>query len=475
MNGEAALYKKVGFSNRYTPCYTTYMHKKHISYALLGGHLLVIAVLWHAGSWTDLRSGDIAGQLLAAGRLAGLLLTTMTLLQLLLMSRAPWIEQAFGLDKLARVHHTLGKYFILPLVAHPVLITAAYATYAGLPFFKQYLSMLQYEDMLGAVVGFWLFLGIIIYSILQVWKRWNFERWYYVHLALYLAVAVSFGHQLELGGDFTNSPVATIYWFALYASVALTIGVFRFALPLWKNYKHQFQVTSVSEETSDVYSVEIGGKSLDAFHFTAGQFLFVRFLAKPFFRESHPFSISKSYDGRTVRQTIKGIGDFTKTISQIPVGTKVYVEGPYGIFTAKRAQGTKILALAGGIGITPFVGLLEDLGKAGKDIELIYGNKTESDIALRKELEVLAVKYKFKIHHVLSNAEVLPDPNTYNLQPTTYSSGFITPELITQLVPDAATREVFLCGPPVMMNGLLKSLPTIGIDKNKIYFEKFSL
>ncbi|MBP9686982.1 MAG: hypothetical protein KBD66_04255, partial [Candidatus Doudnabacteria bacterium] len=130
---------------------------------------------------------------------------------------------------------------------------------------------------------------------------------------------------------------------------------------------------------------------------------------------------------------------------------------------------------AGGIGITPFIAVLEDLGKAGKDIVLIYGNKTEADIALRNELEKLAGKYNIKIHHVLSNQPTSPSPATYNLQLTTFSVGFVTPELIKQLVPDAAEREVFLCGPPPMMNGLLKTLPTLGIPKNKIYFEKFSL
>lgn len=286
-------------------------YSKYTLYTVLALHTVTIAYFWLSGSWSDMRSTSTAAQLVALGRLAGLLLTTATLTQFLLMSRAPWIEQAFGLDKLARVHHAIGRYFLLPLVLHPLLITAGYAMYSGLPYVQQYMNMLQYEDMLGAVVGFWIFMGIIIYSLIHVWKKWNFERWYYTHLALYLAIIVSFGHQLELGGDFTASTVFTLYWYAAYAFTALNVAVFRFILPAYRTWKHQFVVSQLTPETNDTASVYISGKDLDSFTFNGGQFLFLRFLAKPFYKESHPFSISKNYDGSSIRHTIKGIGDFT--------------------------------------------------------------------------------------------------------------------------------------------------------------------
>ncbi len=387
-----------------------------ILYVVMATHTIALALIWLNGSWNDAIGADSAARLVAYGRLAGLVLTSATLAQFLLMSRAPWLEQAFGLDRLARVHHTIGKYFLLPLVLHPILITAGYASYSGLPYLQQYIGMLQYDDMLGAVAGFWIFLGIIVYSLLQVWKKWNFERWYYVHLAMYVAIAISFGHQLELGGDFTTNMLPAVYWYAAYAITALHVALFRFGLPLYRNWKHQFTVTRMATETPDTASVYITGTQLDAFKFHGGQFLFLRFLAKPFYPESHPFSISKNYDGASVRHTIKGIGDFTKTISQIPLGTKVFVEGPYGIFTAQRSRTNKVLAIAGGIGITPFIAVLEDLAKAGKDVVLIYGNKTEADIALRGELEALSAKYAFSIHHVLSNIGTVSELATRNSQ-----------------------------------------------------------
>lgn len=42
------------------------------------------------------------------------------------MSRATWLEQAHGLDGLSRIHHRIGQVFLAPLIAHPLLILAAY-------------------------------------------------------------------------------------------------------------------------------------------------------------------------------------------------------------------------------------------------------------------------------------------------------------------------------------------------------------
>lgn len=453
--------------------YTIPMNKKVWFYLILLGHAAVITCFWWTGSG-NLLGSDNASSMLALGRLAGLLLVSLVLVQLLIMSRTPWLERAFGLDKLARVHHKIGRYFIIFLLAHPLLIIASYSKFAKTGYIVQYLSLLKNEELMLSSLAFVLFLGIIIYSLLRVWKNWNFERWYYVHVTMYGAIALAYFHQLELGGDFQASTTFTYYWYAAYAFVVLQVLYFRFLLPALLYRKHHFTVTAITPETADVYSVYITGDKIDEFKFTGGQFLIVRFLAKPFYREAHPFSISKNFDGKSLRQSIKAIGDFTKTIPNIKLGTKVLIEGPYGVFTAKLSKTNKVLLIAGGIGITPYIAILEDLSKAGKNTVLIYGNKTEGDIALRVELEALSQKYNIKIHHVLSNSDTA-SLSTLHSPLITLSSGFITPELIKQLVPDAADRETFLCGPPPMMNALIKSLPTIGIEKNNIYFEKFSL
>ena len=42
-------------------------------------------------------------------------------------------------------------------------------------------------------------------------------------------------------------------------------------------------------------------------------------------------------------------------------------------------------------------------------------------------------------------------------------------------MPDLADREVFLCGPPPIMNAVLRTLGDLGVPKPQIHFERFSL
>ena len=449
------------------------MYKKYWFYIVLLAHATVILYFWAMGSGSLFRLGG-ASAILALGRISGLILVSMALLQLLIMSRAPWLEQAFGLDKLARLHHKVGKYFIIFLIAHPLFIILSYAKFSQVGLVAEYLTLLKGDEILKTTVAFLLFLGIIVYSLLRIWKNWNFERWYYVHLAMYLAIIFAFGHQTELGGDFLLSKLFTDYWYLAYAFVAVNLLSFRFLTPLLLFKKHQFFVTDIKPETANVTSVYISGEKINEFPIRSGQFLIVRFLDKTRWAQAHPFSLSKSPDGKTLRLSIKASGDFSSEVSSIAKGTKVLIEGPYGIFTATRSRTNKTLLIAGGIGITPYMGMLEELSKANKDVVFIYGNKTQEEIALREELEELAAKYKIKIHHVLSNQDA-STLSTRHLALGTIRAGFIDNELIKKLVPDVQDREVFLCGPPPMLNSLLKSLPSLGLPKNKIYFEKFSL
>src|SRR3989344_7910215 len=97
-------------------------------YLLLFGNLACVIFSWGLGSSGDfLRSGQGNLQIIAIGRLAGLLLEFSILLQLIFMGRVRWIERQFGHDKLNRIHRLLGYSLSVFLVLHPLLITLGYA------------------------------------------------------------------------------------------------------------------------------------------------------------------------------------------------------------------------------------------------------------------------------------------------------------------------------------------------------------
>jgi ferredoxin-NADP reductase len=132
------------------------------------------------------------------------------------------------------------------------------------------------------------------------------------------------------------------------------------------------------------------------------------------------------------------------------VGTKVFLEGPFGRFTPAVAKTNKYLFIAGGIGITPIRAMIEMLAREHADMLLLYGNRTEQEIAFKDELSQLI-------------------PNTHNI-----IAGRIDEEKIKQLAPDFASRDIYLCGPPPMMNSIITILKNLGVPRSHLHYEKFA-
>ena len=219
----------------------------------------------HAGSQLDI--------LLSAGQFAGLLLASLALAQFLVMSRAPWLEQVHGFDGLARLHHRMGQVFLVPLIAHPLLILAGYGQRDARSLWADLASILQMDGTVGASVALGLFLCILIYSLFQPWTSWNYQWWYAVHLAMYSAVVLAFWHQVRLGGSLRASNVFAAYWWLASCLMIGTVLVYRVGVPLGRTLRHQFVVSAVVPETRNVTSVVIAGRRLEAYRFRSGQFI----------------------------------------------------------------------------------------------------------------------------------------------------------------------------------------------------------
>lgn len=432
-------------------------------YALLILNLALIAGFWWSGS-SRLIGVNTASTLLAWGRVLGLLAVFGILMQVMTIGRAPWIERVFGLDKLSRVHKWNGYATLAFVVAHPVLITFSYAKMLRTGIVSQFTDfLLNYKDLLPAALAVLTLIGIVILSITIVRRRMKYETWYFVHLLTYGAVILAFGHQLSLGGDFLGNPVFSGYWYFLYVFVFGNLLLFRFAKPLWQSYAQGFRVQQVAPETHDTSSVLITGKNPLSLHGKPGQFFKLRFLQKGFWWQDHPFSISAIPTKEHLRFTIKRSGDYTSMIPKLKKGAPVIVDGPYGVFTAEPKQGAKYLFIAGGVGITPIRALLEQLAPTN-DVMLIYGNKTSKDVIFRKELDELASRHHFPIHYVMSDEHSHPGER-----------GNVDKEKLARLVPDIASWESYICGPPPMLKGVRKALRALGVRNKRIHFEKFSL
>lgn len=411
--------------------------------ALLNG--IVVVVLWGRAGVRDIH--DTASLLTGLGRVTGLLGAYLALVQLLLLARIPGLD----LERLVRVHRWNGFACLTLLVAHALLITAGYTVGDRISLPDEVSRLISgYPGVITATAGLVALIAVTVTSIVIVRRRLRYETWYFVHLYAYLGVALAFSHQLATGSTFVGRPGARAYWYALYAVTLGSLVLFRLALPLWRSARHGLEVVRVIDEGPGVVSLEIGGRRLDRLKARTGQFFTWRFLTRHHWWEAHPFSLSAAPDGRRLRITVKGLGDYTTSLRDVPPGTRVIVEGPFGGF---RAAGRGVALIAGGVGITPIRALLEDLPG---DIVVVYRASSEEEVILRAELDELAHRRGARLHYAVG-AEPL--------------SG----ERLLELVPDIAERDVFVCGPPAMTEATRASLGRTGVPRRRVFVERFAL
>src|SRR5207302_5298172 len=136
-------------------------------------------------------------------------------------------------------------------------------------------------------------------------------------------IALAWFHQIPTGNELAYSHAAADYWRALYvATLALILG-FRVLAPLAKSLRHGLRVVDVVEESEGVVSVRIAGRHLDRLGARAGQFFLWRFLDRKRWWASHPFSLSAAPDGRSLRITVKALGDFSAQLGELKLCTRV--------------------------------------------------------------------------------------------------------------------------------------------------------
>ncbi|HBF34497.1 TPA: hypothetical protein DDW35_08025 [Candidatus Sumerlaeota bacterium] len=435
---------------------------------------LALNLLFVIGCWAWNHTHAVAGNMLtmstdtllqALGRLAGLLAAFTILVQLLLIGRVSWIEQVFGLDRLSRTHHYTGILVAVFLLAHPTLLEMAHDAYGQDTVFAQLMDFLKnYEDVAKALIAAILFFTVVLFTSFIIRHKLRYETWHIAHLAAYIALALAFGHQINWG-DTAMNPVFYYYWIGLYVFVLGNLLLYRFVRPLWLFQRHHFVVERVEREASDVTSVYITGRNLQNFHAQSGQFLIVQFWTPGFRTQAHPFSLSQPPDGKSLRLSIKGLGDFTKRIPELKPGTPVIVDGAHGIFTPRRATRKKALLLAGGIGITPIRSVAEDLARAGHEVKVLHANRTLAQVVFAREWVELTQKLpNLHVTYVFSD-----DPAAEG------EHGFIDIDRIKHLVPDFLERDIYLCGPPPMMQLTVAFLKKAGGHSNQIYYERFAL
>ena len=384
-------------------------------------------------------------------------------LQFGLTARFRYITEPWGEDVIYHLHRKLSLIAVALALAHPIIL------FVVRPELLALLNSIQapWRARFAAVSTY----SLIALVVMALWRaKWNikYETWHLWHIVLaVVAVAAAVLHMV--GWSFyLTAPWKRALWIGLIIFwIALLLYV-RIVKPLFM-LRRPYRVAEVRKERGDAWTLVMQPDGHPGFRFSPGQFGWLTLWGSPFKITGHPFSFSSSAavsDGR-VEMTIRNLGDFTSEIYKVPVGQRVYLDGPYGAFTIDRDPADMHVLIAGGVGITPMMSMVRTLADRGdkRPVILLYGGKDWESIIFREELEALKERLNLKIVHVLENP-----PAGW-----TGEKGFISAEVFKRhLPPPYADHEYFICGPDVMMDAIEKALGELDVPLWKYHSERYS-
>jgi predicted ferric reductase len=389
---------------------------------------------------------------------SGMLAGYGVLVMLVLMSRWPALEQGIGADVLARWHAAGGRTVLTLVLVHAGFAVLAWSLLTGQDPVSALAQVLTWPGLVASVVATALLCAVAVASARSARRRLRWESWYALHLTTYVAVALSFTHQLA-GPDLAGHRWLQVAWALLYTFTFALVLRYRFVQPTRSALRHRLRVVAVIPEAPGVVSIVIQGRHLAELRPEPGQFFRWRFLTPGSWVTAHPFSLSAPAVGNRLRLTVKALGDGSERLQRVPVGTRVVAEGPYGAMTAARRTRRDVLLIAGGVGITPMRALFETMPtSADQDLMLLYRARDREQLVFREELDALAARRRARVVYLLG-----ADPS------------LLTARSLDRLVPGLADRDVYLCGPPGMADAVRRSLLQAGLPPAHVHEERFAL
>jgi predicted ferric reductase len=383
-------------------------------------------------------------------------------LQFGLTARFRYVTEPWGEDVIYHFHRQISLIAVGLVITHPLILVAVKP------------ELLAPSNMLEApltahfaLLSIFSVIALVVTALWRAALKIEYETWHLIHVVL-AVVAVTAGVVHMVGsGFYLVDPWKralwiglTIFWIGLLLYVRIVKPLFMLRRP--------YRVTEVRKERGDTSTLVMQPVGHPGFRFSPGQFGWLTLWGSPFKITAHPFSFSSSAaaaNGR-VEMTIRKLGDFTSEIHKVPVGQRVYLDGPYGAFTIGNPADMHVL-IAGGIGVTPMMSMTRTLADRGdkRPVILLYGVQDWDSITFREELEALKARLNLTIVYVLAKP-----PAGW-----TGEQGFINAEMFKRhLLPPYADHEYFICGPNVMMDAIEKALGEMNVPMSKYHSERYS-
>lgn len=447
--------------------YTTQAKRRRLRSALLqmagSGFLAGSVALFLADGGASL-FGNLSDGLTAVGTLAGLLSMGLMCLMVILVARVPIIDDTFGQDAATVLHRQLGNWVVYLVAAHTVFILAGYSVGDDTDPLATFASLWDgNSDFIWACVALVLLIAVVLTSIMAVRRRFAYELWYAIHLLTYAAILASLPHQFSMSGILAPDTKSRWLWIAMMIFTLFLLLTFRVFLPIFTTIEQRPVVRAVTPVGVDAVSIEIECRRLDKLQARGGNWFQWRFLTPALFLQAHPFSLSAEPGQGAVRITVRNLGHGSGRLQRLRPGTRVFLEGPYGMFTESARTTSKVVLAGAGIGIAPIRALLEGMPDAGRDVAVILRASTGRELYLAEEVKRLCQARGLILFELVGNragASWLPASH----------SG----QHLNDLVPWVAQADVFACGPDAWMAAFFEDARVCGVPATQQHREHFN-
>jgi predicted ferric reductase len=370
-------------------------------------------------------------------------------------ARLHFLTEVIDLDQLYNMHHRLSRISLFLVLVHPIILIV------GNPYnFVAFDVFSGVWKLAAGAVAFTLMVVLVGTSVWRQWLRMSYEAWHVLHDVLAGAVLAFALYHIFSVGHFTAQPLQRILWI-VYGVVWFGMLLYvRLITPL-RMIQRPWELVEIIEERAKTWTLAFAPVGHEGMEFRAGQTAWLTIGDSAFGYESHPFSFASSaMRPERLEFAIRELGDWTSQIMDYPIGTRAYVDGPYGTFDLDHHPGSEYTFIAGGIGSAPIMSMLRTMAETNDDrpLKFFYGNKSWEGIAFREELDRLEQILNLKVIHVLEDAHEGWEGET----------GFISADVMRRYITDCSTCIYFICGPIPMINFVTGELEKMEVPRDQV-------
>lgn len=211
-------------------------------------------------------------------------------------------------------------------------------------------------------------------------------------------------------------------------------------------------------------TIELKITADDDILFLPGQYVHIQV---PGTEETRAYSFSSKPGSRDLSFLIRNVPGGVMSswlVGKARSGDKVTLNGPMGSFYLRPTE-RPVLMLAGGTGLAPFLAKLEDMKvKSGdRPTHLVYGVRSNDDLVCLDILDRFTEELENFSYVTCVSGEEIDHPR----------KGYVTHHMDEAPLDDGDV-DVYICGPPPMVDSVLKYFNEQGIKPKSLHYEKFA-